>query len=155
MICFPMPSFGHLSVRIWIRPFSSPGTPSQSYGRFASKLIHLDTFLSGFKLPGNLSSGVQFGTPLNKFGSGRRGRKSVWHISVYARRTFWDLAATSHIRSRSTPVDPNGPGQLKVLVLSTEIIFDAFPETTLASGRRQKDLFCRAERSRTPKTLYS
>ena len=135
MICFPLPSFGHLSVRIWIRPFSSPGTPSQSYGRFASKLIHLDTFLSGFKLPGNLSSGVQFGTPLNKFGSGRRGRKSVWHISVCARRTFYDFATTSHIRSRSTPVDPNGPGQLEVLVLSTETIYLRFEYTHFPSGQ--------------------
>ena len=26
-ICFHMASFGHLSVQIWIKPFSSPGTP--------------------------------------------------------------------------------------------------------------------------------
>ena len=30
----------------WIRPFSSPDTPSQNYGRFASRWLHLDTFLS-------------------------------------------------------------------------------------------------------------
>ena len=44
-ICFRMALFGHLSVHIWIKSFSSPDTPSQSYGRFASKRLHLDTFL--------------------------------------------------------------------------------------------------------------
>ena len=41
-----MASFGHLSVQIRINPFSSPDTPSQSYGRFASRWLHLNTFLS-------------------------------------------------------------------------------------------------------------
>ena len=45
-----MASFGHLSVRVWIRPFSKPETPSHGYGRFASKRLHLDTFLSRFGL---------------------------------------------------------------------------------------------------------
>ena len=45
-ICFQMASFGHLSVQIWIKPFSKPETPSQSHGRFASRWLHLDTFLS-------------------------------------------------------------------------------------------------------------
>ena len=43
-----MASFGHLSVQIWIRLFSSPDTPSQSYGSFAFRLLHLDTFLSRY-----------------------------------------------------------------------------------------------------------
>ena len=70
-----MLSFGHLSVQIWIRQFSSPGTPSQSYGRFASKWLHLDTFLSG-----SGSSHV------------RTQRKSLWHNSVCAKWTFWPPA---------------------------------------------------------------
>ena len=45
-ICFQADSFGRLSVHIWIRPLSNPSTPSQSYIRFASKRLHLDTFLS-------------------------------------------------------------------------------------------------------------
>ena len=53
-ICFKIASFGHLSVRIWIRPFSIPETQSQSYSRFArhrgiriSKTI-ADLFPDGF-----------------------------------------------------------------------------------------------------------
>ena len=47
LIWFHMASFGHISIQIWIKPRSNPGTPSQSYGRFASKWLHLDTFPSG------------------------------------------------------------------------------------------------------------
>ena len=44
---FQMASFGHLSVqKIWIRPFSSPETPSESQSRFASRWFHLHTSLS-------------------------------------------------------------------------------------------------------------
>ena len=43
-ICFQMASFGHLSIRIWIRPFSKPETQSQSCGRFDSRWLRLDTF---------------------------------------------------------------------------------------------------------------
>ena len=35
--CFKVASFGDLFVKIWIKPFPSPETPSQSYGRFASR----------------------------------------------------------------------------------------------------------------------
>ena len=45
--------------------------------------------------------------------------------------------------SRSTPVVPNGRGQLKVLVLSNEISFEAFLEAILESGRCKKYLFYR------------
>ena len=45
-ICFQMASFGHLSVQIWIKPFSNPDTPSQSHCRFASRWLHVDAFLS-------------------------------------------------------------------------------------------------------------
>ena len=45
-ICFHVASFGHLSVQIWIKPFSKPDTPPQSYGIFASIWLHSDTFLS-------------------------------------------------------------------------------------------------------------
>ena len=45
-ICCQIASFGHLSSQIWIKPFLSPDTPSQSHGRFASRLLHLDTFLA-------------------------------------------------------------------------------------------------------------
>ena len=47
LACFQMGSFGHLSVqKIWIRPYSSPETPSESYGIFVSWWLHLDAFLS-------------------------------------------------------------------------------------------------------------
>ena len=49
-ICFQMASFGHLSVRIWIRQLSNPETPSQSYGRFTSRWLHLETVRSRFGL---------------------------------------------------------------------------------------------------------
>ena len=45
-ICFHMAPFGHLSVQIWIKPFSNPDTRSQSHCRFASRWLHLDAFLS-------------------------------------------------------------------------------------------------------------
>lgn len=45
-ICFPMAPFGHLSVQIWIKLFSSPETPSDSYGRFSSRWLRSDTLLS-------------------------------------------------------------------------------------------------------------
>ena len=45
-----MASFGHLSVRIWIRQLSNPETPSQSYGRFTSRWLHLETVRSRFGL---------------------------------------------------------------------------------------------------------
>ena len=35
-----------VSVQIWIKLFSSPDTPSQSYCKFATKLLHFNTFLS-------------------------------------------------------------------------------------------------------------
>ena len=35
-----------VSVQIWIKLFSSPDTPSQSYCKFASKWLHFNTFLS-------------------------------------------------------------------------------------------------------------
>ena len=116
-----MPSFGHLSVQIWIRPFSSPGTPSQSYGRFASKWLHLDTFLS-------------------RSGSGhfRNVRLLFWSNSICAKWTFLTTYRYAQMRSRSTPVGPNRRRRLKVLVLSTEINFEAFLEAISESGRRQK-----------------
>ena len=126
MICFPMPSFGHLSVRIWIRPFSSPGTPSQSYGRFASKWLHLDTFLS-------------------RSGSGhfRDVRLLFWSNSICAKCTFLTTYRYAQMRSRSTPVGPNRRRQLKAFVLSSEIKFDAFLEAILESSERKKYLFYR------------
>ena len=45
-ICFHIAPFGHLSVKIWIKLFSRPETPSDSYGRFASRWLHSDTLLS-------------------------------------------------------------------------------------------------------------
>lgn len=42
LICFNLASFGHLSVKIWIQPFSNPDGHSQSYHRFASIWLHLD-----------------------------------------------------------------------------------------------------------------
>ena len=59
-ICFRIASFGHLSCQIWFKPFLSPDTPSQSHGRFASRLLHLDT------LPpktGSIHSGTQIHIP--------------------------------------------------------------------------------------------
>ena len=45
-ICFQIASFGYLSLQTLIKPFSNPATPSQNYGRFASRWLHLDTFQS-------------------------------------------------------------------------------------------------------------
>ena len=45
-ICSHMASFGHLSVQMLIKPFSSPDTPSQSHCKFAPIWLHLDTFPS-------------------------------------------------------------------------------------------------------------
>ena len=45
-ICFHMASFGRLSVKILIMPFSNPDTHPKSYGIFASRWLHLDAFLS-------------------------------------------------------------------------------------------------------------
>ena len=43
-ICFQMASFGHLSLQIWIRPFSRPRTHPQSHCRFVSRWLHLNIF---------------------------------------------------------------------------------------------------------------
>ena len=48
-ICSHMASFGHLSVQVWIRPFSNPDTPFQNCCRSASIWLHLDTFLSRYR----------------------------------------------------------------------------------------------------------
>ena len=130
-----MPSFGHLSVQIWIRPFSSPGTPSQSYGRFASKWLHLDTFLS-------------------RSGSGnvRDVRLLFWSNSICAKWTFLTTYRYAQMRSRSTPVGPNRRRQLKMFVLSTEINFEAFLEAISESGRCKKYLFHRAKKVAPPAT---
>ena len=47
-ICFQMVSFGHLSVQMWIRLFSNTDTPFQSYCRFASRWLALDTNVWAF-----------------------------------------------------------------------------------------------------------
>ena len=43
---FQMASFGLSVQKIWIRPFSSPESPSESYSRFASRWFQLHTSLS-------------------------------------------------------------------------------------------------------------
>ena len=45
-----MASFGHISVQIAIRQPLNPDTPSEGYGRFASRWLYLDTFLSRSRL---------------------------------------------------------------------------------------------------------
>ena len=45
-ICFQMASFGHLSVRIWIKPCSSPETHPQNHCRFNSRWLHSGTLLA-------------------------------------------------------------------------------------------------------------
>ena len=40
-ICFQMASFGHLSVQIWIRTLSSPGTPFESIARCGNTVWHI------------------------------------------------------------------------------------------------------------------
>ena len=101
--------------------FSSPDTPSQSYARFASKCLHLDTFLS-------------------RSGSGnfRDVRLLFWSNSICAKWTFLTTYRYAQMRSRSTPVGPNRRRRLKVLVLSTEMNFEAFLEAILESSERKK-----------------
>ena len=98
-ICFQMASFGHLSVQIWIRPFSK--------------------------------------------------REIVVLVQFYlCQIDFLTTYRYAQMRSRSTPVCPNRRRQLKVLVLSTEINFEAFLEAISESGRRKKYLFYRAKMGR-------
>ena len=58
---------------------------------------------------------------------------------------LFDHYRYAQMRSRSTLVDPNGRRQQKVLGLSSKIKFDAFLDTILESGGREKYYFCRTE----------
>ena len=48
-ICSRKASFGHLSVQIWIKPFSSPGTHAQIHYKYAPIWLQLDNFPSRSK----------------------------------------------------------------------------------------------------------
>mgnify|MGYP003314290485 CR=1 FL=1 len=122
-------------------PGQAEPTSFQSYGRFASKWLHLDTFLSGFKLPRNF---VQW--------------RTVWYATEQVRlRQARQEVRLAHFCLCQTDVLGFGSNLSHTLSLDTcrskcsrsrkTIVF-----VLLENTRRSEYLFYRTKRWRPPVT---